>query len=98
MTARQREAEAVALIERMSYRAAARQLGISVSALAGLVYRARHVKEGEAPRARSARVQDDRWDESKLTERWADRQRRKAREQARQHHGAHTAPHQVGGA
>jgi transposase len=78
VTARQRELEAVALVEQMSYRKAAARLGISPSALAGLVYRARHVKEDEAPRARPARVQDDRWDERKLTERWADRQRRKS--------------------
>ena len=82
MTAREREAEAVALVERMSYSAAARVMGVSRTAVAGLVYRARHVKEGEAPRARPARVQDDRWDERKLTERWADRKRKRDAAQA----------------
>lgn len=82
MTPRERQDEAVRLVSRMSYGAAARRLGVSRATVAGLVYRARHVKEDEAPRVKPARVQDDRWDERRLTERWADRKRKRDAAQA----------------
>lgn len=67
-----RQSSALTLIDSgLTYTQAARAMGVSKGTIAGLVHRSRHPKDRK-PRSTPKSAY---WDESRLTQKWADRPR-----------------------